>query len=143
MMGHLEALGSNQQDQGENNKQTTEIEYPCMNLEVLENFMTAAYLLLVYYQTLQCSNYYSGELKNGSQEVFRGGVGFSGLNRIKPLHLKLCRPDSIFLKKDMSFILNDGFSWSRDLSCLFFLSILIQNYTTFKRLNLIELVFYL
>lgn len=49
MMGHLEALGSNQQDQGENNKQRTEIEYPCMNLEVLENFMTAAYLLLVYY----------------------------------------------------------------------------------------------
>ena len=49
MMGHLEALGSNQQDQGENNKQTTELEYPCMNLEVLENFMTLAYLLLVYY----------------------------------------------------------------------------------------------
>ena len=49
MMGHQEALGSNQQDQGEKNKQTTEIEYPCMNLEVLENFMTAAYLLLVYY----------------------------------------------------------------------------------------------
>ena len=49
MMGHLEALESNQQDQGENNKQTSEIEYPCMNLEVLENFMTAAYLLLVYY----------------------------------------------------------------------------------------------
>ena len=48
MMGHLEALGCNQQDQGESNKQTTEIEYPCMNLEVLENFKTAAYLLLVY-----------------------------------------------------------------------------------------------
>ena len=49
MMSHLEVLESNQQDQGENNKQTTEIEYPCMNLEVLENFMTLAYLLLVYY----------------------------------------------------------------------------------------------
>lgn len=94
MMGQLEALGCNQQDQGENNKQTTEIEYPCMNLEVLENFMTAAYLLLVYQQTLQYNNYYSGELTNGSQEVYRGGVEFSGLKRIKPLHVKLCRPDS-------------------------------------------------
>ena len=141
MMSHLEVLESNQQDQGENNKQTTEIEYPCMNLEVLENFMTAAYLLLVYSQNIQCSNYYSGELKNGSQEVFRGGRVFwfkeDSASTLETLQAGL------FLKNNMSFILNDGFSWSRDLSCLFFLSILIQNYTTFKRLNLIELVFYL
>ena len=96
MMGHLEALGSNQQDQGENNKQTNNRNrVPLYEFRGFGEFHDSSILTFsILLDFIIQFNYYSGELKNGSQEVFRGGAGFSGLKRIQPLHLKLCRPDS-------------------------------------------------
>ena len=58
---------------------------------------------------------YSGELRNGSREICRGVVWFQ---EDSTFSLKTWKSMTLH-KRDISFILNDGFSLSRDLRQLF------------------------
>ena len=59
---------------------------------------------------------YSGELRNGSREICRGMVWFQ---EDSTFSLKTWKSMTLH-KRDISFILNDGFSLSRDLRQIFF-----------------------